>query len=190
MSFVDLVIVAFGLSMDAFAVAICKGLSVRKATIKHSAITGAWFGGFQGMMPVIGYLFGVNFRNLIMQWDHWLAFGLLALIGGNMIREAIQSEECPIGDFSPRSMFPLAVATSIDALAVGITMAFLEVDIVTAAATIAIITFFTSAVGVQIGNKFGEKSQRPAQIIGGIILVAMGTKILIEHLLEHGFLAH
>lgn len=189
MSIWELLILAIGLSMDAFAVAICKGLSIRETKIKHMAIAGVYFGGFQAFMPLIGYLLGVNFKGLIEQFDHWIAFLLLALIGGNMIREALgkEEEEELNTSFGPKSMIPLAVATSIDALAVGVTFAFLQVRIIPAVSLIGVITFLFSFAGVKIGNTFGLKYKAKAEITGGIILVMIGLKILLEHL---GILAY
>lgn len=183
MGFIELFILAVGLSMDAFAVSICKGLSVRKLKPRHAVICGAYFGGFQALMPVIGWLLGRQFEVLIKSIDHWIAFALLVLIGANMIREAVKNEEENLNDsFSPRTMLALAVATSIDALAVGVTFAFLDVEIVPAVSMIGVTTFVLSAVGVKIGNVFGAKYKSKAELVGGIVLVVMGVKILIEHL--------
>ena len=160
----ELLILAIGLSMDAFAVAICKGLAIKEARLKHMIIAGVYFGGFQALMPVIGYLLGVNFKGLIERFDHWIAFFLLALIGGNMLREALSKgeEEELNTSFGPGSMIPLAVATSIDALAVGVTFAFLQVRIIPAVSMIGITTFLFSLVGVKIGNIFGLKYKTKA----------------------------
>ena len=183
MTYLELFFIAVGLSMDAFAVSICKGLSVRQLRPRHAIIAGAYFGGFQALMPVIGWLLGRQFEGLIKSIDHWIAFVLLALIGANMIREAVKNEEENLNDsFSPRTMLPLAVATSIDALAVGVTFAFLDVDIVPAVFMIGVTTFVLSAIGVKIGNVFGAKYKSKAELVGGIVLVVMGVKILIEHL--------
>lgn len=184
MSLFELVLIAIGLSMDAFAVSICKGLSVKKASIKHMLITGLYFGGFQALMPLIGWLLGVKFQNLIESVDHWIAFGLLVLIGANMIREAVKpGEEESTGDlFNFKAMFPLAIATSIDALAIGVAFAFLQVNIIFAVILIGCITFVFSFAGVKIGNLFGSKFEKPAEITGGIVLILLGTKILLEHL--------
>lgn len=180
----ELLILAIGLSMDAFAVAICKGLAIKEARVKHMIIAGAYFGGFQALMPVIGYLLGVNFKGLIERFDHWIAFFLLALIGGNMLREALSKgeEEELNTSFGPKSMIPLAVATSIDALAVGVTFAFLQVRIIPAVSMIGITTFLFSLVGVKIGNIFGLKYKTKAEFAGGVILILIGLKILLEHL--------
>lgn len=185
MGLAELTIIAVGLSMDAFAVSVCKGLSVKRATFKHMGVTGLYFGGFQALMPLVSFLLGINFRSLIERFDHWIAFILLGLIGISMIREACDCEEEMSDDFSPRAMLPLAVATSIDALAVGVTFAFLSVNIVPAVLLIGCITCILSAIGVKIGNVFGAKYRSKAEIAGGVILILMGTKILLEHL---GFL--
>ena len=186
MSLFELFLVAVGLSMDAFAVSICKGLALKKMDIKKAAITGLWFGGFQAGMPLIGYFLGKQFERYITSIDHWIAFVLLALIGISMIREALSKEEEKANDsLDVKTMFLLAVATSIDALAVGVTFAFLQVRIVPAISFIGIITFTLSAIGVKVGNVFGMKYKAKAEIAGGIILIGMGLKILLEHL---GFL--
>ena len=185
MSIIELFIIAVGLSMDAFAVSVCKGLSVPRAKKSHLIITGLYFGGFQALMPLIGYLLGVNFRHMITSVDHWNAFILLALIGVNMIREAREESEELDASFSVKAMLPLAIATSIDALAVGITFAFLHVQIVPAITFIGVTTFILSVIGVKIGNLFGAKYKSYAEIAGGIVLILLGTKILLEHL---GFL--
>ena len=183
MGIVELFVVAVGLAMDAFAVSICKGLSITKITWKHSVIAGLYFGGFQAAMPVIGYLLGSSFKNYIENLDHWIAFGLLLIIGGNMIREAFSKDEDEFdGSFSLKSMFPLAIATSIDALAVGVTFALLpNVKIVPAISFIGVITFTLAAAGVKIGNIFGEKYKSKAEFVGGVVLIIMGIKILLEH---------
>ena len=184
MTIFELIVIAVGLSMDAFAVSICKGLSVRRLRPRHNIICGLYFGGFQALMPVLGWLLGRQFEALIKNVDHWIAFVLLALIGANMIREAVKNEEENLNDsFSPKTMLPLAVATSIDALAVGVTFAFLDVAIIPAVSIIGVTTFIFSAAGVKIGNVFGAKYKSKAELVGGIVLVAMGIKILIEHLL-------
>lgn len=182
MGFVELFLIAVGLSMDAFAVSVCKGLSVQKLEKKHALLVGIYFGGFQFLMPVIGYLLGVRFESLITSVDHWIAFGLLLVIGGNMIKESLGEAEKLDDDFGMKTMLLLAVATSIDALAVGITFAFLQVRIIPAAAMIGITTFCLSALGIYIGNKFGAKYKSKAELAGGIILILIGTKILLEHL--------
>ena len=183
MSLWELFIIAVGLSMDAFAVSICKGLSVQKVRLRHAVCAGLWFGGFQALMPLIGWLLGVQFQTAIERFDHWIAFILLVILGLNMIREARGGEEeCCNCSLAWKAMLPMAVATSIDALAVGVTFAFLRVDIVPAVAFIGVITFLLSAIGVRLGSVFGEKYQSAAQILGGVILILMGLKILLEHL--------
>lgn len=171
--------------MDAFAVSICKGLSVRKMQLRHALICGVWFGAFQALMPLLGYWLGSGFAGLIGSFGHWVAFVLLAVIGVNMIRESFGGEEEVTPDFSPKAMLPLAVATSIDALAVGVSFAATGTDIVAAVGFIGIITFLLSAAGVYIGGAFGDRFQGKAELAGGVILVLMGSKILLEHL---GFL--
>ena len=183
MGVLELFILAIGLSMDAFAVAICKGLSVQKLEIKHMLIVGAYFGGFQALMPAIGYLLGSQFEHLIVSVDHWIAFFLLLFIGGNMIKESRETDvEDLDDDFGFKTMLLLAIATSIDALAVGVTFAFLRVDIVAAVLFIGCITFICSAIGVKLGNVFGAKYKSKAELAGGVILILIGTKILLEHL--------
>ncbi len=187
MGSVELILLAVGLSMDAFAVSICKGLAMKKADGKSMAICGAWFGGFQALMPLIGYFLGNLFANGIKAFDHWVAFGLLTFIGINMLKEAWNKEEgCNLNsnnDISVKNMFVMAVATSIDALAVGISLAMAgNVNIITAIFLIGIITFSFSAAGVKIGNIFGCKFEKKAQLAGGCILIFLGTKILLEHL--------
>lgn len=184
MSIVELFLIAVGLSMDAFAVAVCKGLSMQKCTVKKAAIVGAWFGVFQGGMPLLGYILGVQFKEIITSIDHWIAFVLLCLIGGNMIREALSEdeEEACSESLDGKTMFGLAVATSIDALAVGVTFAFLQVSIVPAVSFIGVVTFVLSMIGVKVGNVFGEKYSSKAEIAGGVILILLGLKILLEHL--------
>ena len=184
MSTYELFIIAVGLSMDALAVAICKGLSMAKMSWKKGIIVGLWFGGFQALMPLIGYLLGAQFESKITAFDHWIAFILLGLIGGNMIREGVSGDEEKTDDsVSIKSMLPLAIATSIDALAVGVTFAFLRVNIVYAVSFIGVITFLLSTVGVKVGNVFGARYKSKAEIAGGVIMILMGLKILIEHLM-------
>lgn len=182
MSLLELFIIAVGLSMDAFAVAICKGLSVQQLKPRHALITGLYFGGFQALMPLIGYLLGVRFESFITSFDHWIAFVLLALIGLNMIKESREESECLNDAFDFKTMLPLALATSIDALAVGVTFAFLQVNIAPAVSFIGVITFVLSALGVKMGHVFGSKYKSRAELAGGAILILMGIKILIEHL--------
>lgn len=183
MSLPELFLIALGLSMDAFAVSICKGLSMSKINPRHALIIGLYFGGFQAFMPLIGYTLGVRFQNAITAYDHWLAFILLAVIGGNMIKEALNPEEDTFdASVAFRDMTVLAVATSIDALAVGVTFAFLRVKIVPAVSFIGIITFLLSVIGVKAGNVFGSKYKSKAEFAGGLILILLGAKILLEHL--------
>ena len=178
----EILILAVGLSMDAFAVSICKGLSVKKLKPRHCVISGLYFGGFQAGMPLLGWLLGKQFETLIKSVDHWIAFALLCIIGANMIRESFGDPDELNALFSPRTMLPLAVATSIDALAVGVTFAFLDVDILSAVLIIGCTTFLFSAAGVKIGHIFGTKFKSKAELLGGIVLIAIGIKILIEHL--------
>lgn len=183
MGLLELFLLAVGLSMDAFAVSICKGLALKKVTAPNMAWVGLWFGGFQALMPIAGYAVGVQFKDQITAVDHWIAFVLLALIGGNMIRESFSKEEgCADASLSFRKMFPLAVATSIDALAVGVSFAFLDVNIGAAATFIGVVTFLFSAAGVKVGSLFGARYKSRAELAGGIILVLLGVKILLEHL--------
>ena len=169
--------------MDAFAVSVCKGLAMPKITLKKTLIVGIWFGGFQALMPALGYLLGVQFRDKITAIDHWIAFILLGLIGANMIKEACSGEcEQENDSLDFRTMFLLAVATSIDALAVGITFAFLNVHLLWAVSFIGVTTFTLSAIGVKIGNIFGTRYKSKAELAGGIILIVLGCKILLEHL--------
>ncbi len=187
MSLAELFITAVGLSMDAFAVAVCKGLAVKKAGIKQMLLAGLWFGGFQALMPALGYLFGSTLREYVEAFDHWIAFILLGLIGFNMIKEAVseKEEEGSSASMAIKEMFTLAVATSIDALIIGIGYAFLPkgtVNIVAAVAFIGVITLVLSAIGIKIGNVFGMKFKKKAEITGGVILILMGAKILLEHL--------
>ena len=185
----ELFLLALGLSMDAFAVSVCKGLAMKKTTWKAEAACGVWFGGFQALMPVIGFFLGALFADAIEAFDHWVAFGLLAVIGVNMLKEAFEKKDeccaCQEGgaDLSVKTMFVLAVATSIDALAVGISLSMVgSVNIWLAAAFIGVCTFFLSALGVKVGNVFGSRYERGAEIAGGVILILLGVKILLEHL--------
>ncbi|MDD6212574.1 MAG: manganese efflux pump MntP family protein [Clostridiales bacterium] len=183
MSFWELFILAVGLSMDAFAVSVCKGLSLSKVKPKHMVIAGVWFGSFQALMPLIGYFLGSFFTDMISRYAHWIAFILLLIIGIGMIREAFSDEEENMdASMDAKNMFLLAVATSIDALAVGVTFAFLRVNLIPAVSFIGIITFLLSAVGIRIGSIFGSRYQDKAEICGGIILVLIGLKILLEGL--------
>lgn len=183
MGLFSLFILAVGLSMDAFSVAVCKGLAMQKITVKKACIIGLWFGGFQAGMPLIGYLLGVQFESTIKAVDHWITFILLSLIGIGMIKEAFSKEELPNDSLAFKEMLVLSLATSIDALAVGVTFALIpDVSIVAAVSFIGLITFFMSAVGLKIGNVFGVKYKKRAELTGGIILIGIGLKILIEHL--------
>lgn len=180
----ELFMIGVGLSMDAFAVSVCKGLATKSVKAKHFLLVGLWFGGFQALMPFIGYLLGSSFEQYIVSFDHWIAFILLVLIGANMIRESFSKDEEPSNaSFAVKIMFLLAIATSIDALAVGITFALLpDVNIALAVSLIGITTFFLSGIGLKIGNVFGTRYKSKAEFIGGLILVLIGTKILLEHL--------
>ena len=182
----ELLLLAVGVSMDAFAVSICKGLAMKKATLKASMTCGLWFGGFQALMPTIGFFLGTLFATAIQAVDHWVAFVLLAFIGGNMLKEAFAKDcDCCEGqdaDLSVKTMFVMAVATSIDALAVGISFASLRVNIVYAVLSIGVITTMLSIIGVLIGKKFGDLLNNKASILGGIILISIGIKIFIEHM--------
>ena len=184
MSLLSLFLLAAGLSMDAFAVSVCKGLALKKIEWKSAALVGLWFGAFQALMPLLGYLAGAQFRDIIAAYDHWIAFGLLLLIGGNMIREALfdREEALPDASLSAKAMLPLAIATSIDALAAGITFAFLSVQVWSAVLLIGLVTFLFSATGVRIGGVFGGRFEKKAEVLGGAILILLGTKILLEHL--------
>ena len=183
MSLLELVLVAIGLSMDAFAVAVCQGLSMKKVTMKKALIVGLYFGFFQALMPLIGYLVGSRFADVIVEYDHWLAFVLLGIIGIKMIIES-RSEECEVIEettLDMKSMLPLAIATSIDALAAGVTFAFVQVNIVSAVSLIGIITLVLSMVGVMMGSAFGKTLKNKAELFGGVVLVLIGLKILLEH---------
>ena len=183
MSIFELLLIAVSMSMDAFAVSICKGLSVRKVEPKHCLAVGGWFGGFQGIMPVIGFVLTSLFAALITSVSHWIAFGLLLFIGGNMIRESMEKEEEEVDDsFSFMTMLTLAVATSIDALAMGVTLNLSDANIWLAAPMIAVTTAILSPVGLKVGNIFGAKYKNKAELAGGIVLVGLGIKILLEGL--------
>lgn len=184
MSLIELFIIAVGLSMDAFAVSICKGLSMQTMSWKNAVIVGLYFGGFQAGMPFIGYILGSQFKNTITSIDHWIAFILLGIIGFNMIRESLNQEEESVDcSVAPGNMILLAIATSIDALAVGVTFAFLQVRVVPAVSFIGSTTFVLAIIGVKVGNVFGTKYKSKAEFAGGLILVIMGMKILLEHTL-------
>ena len=188
MEILELLLIGVSLSMDAFAVSLCQGLSMPRLNWRHAAVIALFFGGFQALMPVIGWLLGSQFAGYIQSFDHWVAFVLLLLIGGNMVREAFSLEEeeedgCSAGErLDLKRLFLMAVATSIDALAIGVTFAFLEVQILEAASVIGVTTFVISLAGVAIGNYFGTRYQKRAEITGGVILILLGTKILLEHL--------
>lgn len=188
MGIAELLLLAVGLAMDAFAVSICKGLSVPRVKPAHAMIAGAYFGGFQALMPTVGFFIGLTFQSYIRRFDHWIAFALLALIGVNMIRESFDRKEEPVdASFGFRSMIVLAVATSIDALAVGVSFAMLfeaASEIVLPVLLIGSITFILSAVGVYVGNFFGTRFKSKAELAGGVILVLIGVRILIEHLMQ------
>ncbi len=184
MTLYELILIAVGLSMDAFAVSVCKGLSAKKVTVPEYLCVGAWFGGFQALMPLIGSLLGVAFEKYIVAVDHWIAFGLLGAIGVNMIREAVSGEEEEVdASFAAKSMFPMALATSIDALAVGITLGLLPgTRILPSVLLIGATTFSISAFGLWAGRLFGDRLKNKAGVLGGVILIVIGLKILLEHL--------
>lgn len=183
MGIIELILLSIGLGMDAFAVSVCKGISMKKMNWKKACIIGLYFGGFQAIMPVIGYFFGSSFESIITNIDHWIAFILLAIIGAKMIQEAFQKEEEEYNeDISVKTMIVLSIATSIDALAVGITFAFLKVNLLLAITLIGTITFILSVIGTKIGNRFGDKYKSKAELAGGIILIIIGLKILPEHI--------
>ena len=183
MTFFELLLIAIGLSMDAFSVSICKGLTTKEFSWRMALVCGLWFGLFQALMPIIGYFLGAQFQEMIEAYDHWIAFGLLFLIGANMIREAVWGkEEEQDGSLGFKTMILLAIATSIDALAVGVSFACIQVKLWSSVLIIGTITFLFSVLGVKIGNVFGSKYEKSAEIIGGIILIFIGLKILLEHL--------
>ena len=183
MNFFELLLIAVSMSMDAFAVSICKGLSVRRVTLKQCLAVGGWFGGFQGIMPVIGFVLTSLFASLITSISHWVAFGLLLMIGGNMIREALDPDEEEVDDsFAFMTMLTLAVATSIDALAMGVTLKLSGANILIAAPLIALTTALLSPIGLKVGNLFGSKYKNKAELAGGVVLVGLGVKILLEGL--------
>lgn len=183
MGILEIFLIGIGLSMDAFAVSVCKGLSMKKLDWKKAIIIALYFGVFQAVMPVVGYLLGTTFESLVTQVDHWIAFILLGIIGANMIKEALGKESENSNDkVDFKTMIVLAIATSIDALAVGITFAFLKTKLLSSILIIGVTTFVLSLVGVKIGNKFGDKYEKKAEFLGGVILILIGVKILIEHL--------
>ena len=181
MELIAVLLIAVGLAMDAFAVSLCKGFAMKAPTVKQMLIVGLWFGGFQALMPVIGYFLGASFYDLISDYDHWIAFGLLTFIGVNMIREALSEEEDVDDDTGYRTMVVLAVATSIDALVVGVTMAMDGWDITSSAIMIGVVTFLLAAMGVKLGAVFGDKFGSKSGILGGVILILIGLRILLEH---------
>lgn len=185
MGLLELLLIALGLSMDAFAASLCKGMSMKKRNPHHSAVIALFFGGFQAAMPLIGWFLGKQFESYITAVDHWIAFGLLVFIGGKMIYEVFKKDTCPIDDEDTlriKGLLLLAVATSIDALAVGVTFAFLQVSIIPAVTLVGVVTFVLSYIGVFIGHKFGAKLKTKAELAGGVVLILIGTKILLEHL--------
>ena len=183
MEIIEILLISISLAMDAFAVSICKGVSMKKMNWKKAIIIGLYFGGFQMLMPIIGYMLGKGFENVVASIDHWIAFILLAGIGANMIKEAFSDESDKVNDnIDVKTMILLAIATSIDALAVGITFAFLKVNLILAISLIGIVAFTLSVIGTKIGNRFGDKYGNKACLVGGVILILMGIKILIEHL--------
>ena len=188
MGFVELLLLAIGLSMDAFAVSVCKGLCMKRLNLRQATVVALFFGGFQALMPLVGWALGTQFEQFITPVDHWIAFVLLALIGGKMRWDAFHEDDpedlaCPTdGKLDLRELVMLAVATSIDALAVGITFAFLRVDILTSVGLIGVTTFALSIVGVAVGHRFGARYEKPATVAGGIVLILIGLKILLEHL--------
>lgn len=183
MGIMELLLIAIGLAMDAFAVSVGKGITLKRVRLSHALTAGVWFGGFQALMPIAGFFLATSFADYVVSIDHWIAFGLLTLIGVNMIRETIWGEEeSHDNNFGFRTMLLMAVATSIDAMAVGISMAFLGVNIWTSAAVIGIVTLLLSAAGTYLGHIFGSRLGSKAGILGGIILIAIGIKIVIEHL--------
>lgn len=182
MTLFDLILIAISLSMDAFAVSICKGLSVRKVSFRHALICGVWFGGFQGLMPALGYFLGDRFSTLLTRFGPWVAFILLAIIGANMVKESFGEDESLDDDYSPKAMLPLAVATSIDAFAVGVGFAAVQVEILPAVTLIGCITCVLSGIGVKVGAIFGDKYRAPAERLGGIVLILIGLKTLLSGL--------
>ena len=185
MNIIDILFIGLGLSMDAFAVSVCKGLAMKKMDVKKALVCSLYFGVFQALMPLIGFLLGSGFKNVVSSIDHWIAFVLLGIIGINMIKEA---KSCETGNdaMDVKTMLTLAVATSIDALAIGVTFAFLKVSIIPAITIIGVTTFVCCFVGVKLGSIFGEKLKTKAEIVGGTVLILMGAKILIEHLFFQG----
>lgn len=182
MNGLELLLLALGLSMDAFAVSVCKGLSLGSICWKHMALAGLWFGGFQALMPTAGYYLGTFFTDIITSYNYWIAFALLTLIGGNMIKESFEAEDCPDANMAAPAMFALAVATSIDALAVGVTFAFMNIQLIPSVTIIGVTTFLFSAVGIKAGGLFGNHYKSKAELVGGIVLILIGVKILLQGL--------
>lgn len=186
MGLIELFLIAVGLSMDAFAVSICKGLGMKSLNLKQGAVIALFFGGFQALMPLIGWALGSQLAHLVEPVDHWIAFALLAFIGGKMLWDAFHEDDEPDGETSERldirELFMLAIATSIDALAVGVSLAFLQVDVAFSVSVIGVTTFVLSLLGVIIGHQFGSRWEKPSTIAGGIVLILIGLKILLEHL--------
>ena len=183
MSVIEIIVIALGLAMDAFAVSICKGLSMKKMCYKNAAVIALYFGIFQAIMPIIGYFLGISFADFVQKIDHWIAFFLLSVIGVNMIKNSSEDELEKRNDkIDVKTMVILALATSIDALAIGVTFAFLNTNIFISAPIIGIVTFILSLIGVKVGNRFGDKFQNKAELAGGTILILIGLKILLEHL--------
>ena len=183
MNTIEILLIGISLAMDAFAVAICKGLALKKINIKNCIIVGIYFGLFQGIMPIIGFILGISFQEIITKVDHWIAFVFLSVLGINMIKDSLSKEHEALDNLvNFKTMFGLSIATSIDALAIGITFAFLNVNIISSSIIITITTFIISIIGVIIGNKVGNKFEKKAEFLGGIILLIIGIKILLEHL--------
>ena len=183
MSILEILLISIGLAMDAFAVSVCKGLAMKKMNWKKAIIIGLYFGIFQAVMPIIGYYLGERFESLVTSIDHWIILGLLVFIGANMIKESFEKENTEANDnVDMKTMLILAIATSLDALAVGITFAFFFFFLISVVLAIGIITFILSVIGVKIGNKFGEKYKRKSEFVGGLILILIGIKVLMEHL--------
>ena len=186
MHFTEIILLAIGVAMDAFAASICIGIPLKKVAPKHAMLTAIWFGGFQALLPLIGYYLGASFSDFVSSIDHWIAFLLLGIIGVNMLRESFQKDECSCGmpDFSVRAKFPVAMAPSLDAMAVGVSLSFTYANIWEAVLAIGIITAMFSGAGVYIGNMFGNRYKSKAEMTGGLILVVMGVRILLEHTLS------
>lgn len=182
MNGLELLLLALGLSMDAFAVSVCKGLSLGSICWKHMALAGLWFGGFQALMPTAGYYLGTFFTDIITSYNYWIAFVLLTLIGANMIKESFEEEDCPDANMAVPAMFALAVATSIDALAVGVTFAFMNIQVIPSVTIIGVTTFLLSAIGIRAGGLFGNHYKSKAELVGGIVLILIGLKILLQGL--------